>query len=65
MVLLDQGCEQDDLWGANWYPAEQRLEFEALSNIRPKQGNRGMVIQNETIRQAVDEITRQLLGGIG
>jgi hypothetical protein len=65
MVLLDQSCEQDDLWGANWYPAEQRLEFEALINIRPKQGNRSMVIQSEAIRQAVDEITRQLLGDIG
>jgi len=21
-VLLDDGSEQDDLWGANWYPAE-------------------------------------------
>ena len=24
-VLLEDGSEQDDLWGANWYPAEQRI----------------------------------------
>ena len=64
LVLLDQGCEQDDLWGANWYPVDQRLEFEALINIRPTQGNRSIVIQSDTIRQAVDEITRHLLGGV-
>jgi hypothetical protein len=64
MILLDQGSEQDDLWGANWYPAEQQLEYDALINIRPKQGNRSMVIQSEAIRQAVDEIARHLLGGV-
>jgi uncharacterized protein DUF5674 len=34
-VLLDDGSEQDDLWGANWYPADQRITFESLINIRP------------------------------
>ena len=38
-VLLDDGSEQDDLWGANWYPDEQRIEFESLINIRPRLGN--------------------------
>ena len=37
-VLLDNGSEQDDLWGANWYPAEQRIEFKLLINIRPRAG---------------------------
>ncbi len=46
------------------YPAEQRLEFEALINIRPVQGNRGMVIQDENIRRKVDLITRQILGNV-
>jgi hypothetical protein len=27
-VLLEDGSEQDDLWGANWYPAEQRIAFD-------------------------------------
>lgn len=26
-ALLESGSEQDDLWGANWYPMEQRIEF--------------------------------------
>jgi hypothetical protein len=34
--LLENGSEQDDIWGANWYPAEQRIEYEALINISPR-----------------------------
>ena len=63
-VLLNHGSEQEDIWGANWYPSEQRIEFEALINIRPSQGNRGMVIQSEEIRKAVGNITLDLLGGV-
>ena len=62
-LLLEDGSEQDDLWGANWYPAEQRIAFESLINIRPRLGNRGILIQDETIRHQVEEISRALLGG--
>lgn len=61
-VLLDDGSEQDDLWGANWYPAEQRIEFESLINIRPALGNRSIVIQSQEIRRSVEAITRSILG---
>jgi len=62
-VLLDDGSEQDDLWGANWYPAEQRIEFESLINIRPRLGNRSILIQDEDLRKQVETITREILGG--
>ncbi len=61
-VLLEDGSEQDDIWGANWYPVDQRVEFEALINIRPALGNRGMVIQSQEIRNSVEAITRTILG---
>ncbi len=61
-VLLENGSEQDDIWGANWYPEGQLIEFEALINIRPVLGNRGMVIQSQEIREKVEEITRSILG---
>ena len=57
-LLLESVSEQDDLWGANWYPEEQRIEFEALINIRPRLGNRSMVIQDEGIRWAVELVSR-------
>ena len=62
-VLLDDGSEQDDLWGANWYPAEQRIEFESLINIRPRLGNRNILIQDENLRKQVESVTREILGG--
>ena len=61
-VLLEDGSEQDDLWGANWYPREQRIEFESLLNIRPRLGNRGILIQDENIRKQVESVTREILG---
>jgi hypothetical protein len=63
-VLLENGSEQDDLWGANWYPSEQRIEFESLINIRPRLGNRSIVIQDETIRKQVEAVTIEILGGV-
>jgi Protein of unknown function (DUF5674) len=63
-ALLENGSEQDDIWGANWYPADQRIAFEALINIRPALGNRGMLIQSQEIRNAIEAITRDILGTV-
>lgn len=63
-VLLEEGSEQDDLWGANWYPAEQEIVFESLINIRPRLGNRGILIQSEELRQQVASVAAELLGGV-
>ena len=63
-LLLEDGSEQDDLWGANWYPGEQRIEFESLINIRPRLGNRNIVIQAENLRKQVESVTREILGGV-
>ena len=63
-ALLEDGSEQDDLWGANWYPAEQRIAFESLINIRPRLGNRNILIQSEELRQQVESIARDTLGDV-
>ena len=62
-VLLEDGSEQGDLWGANWYPADQRIEFESLINIRPRLGNRSILIQSEELRKSVESVTREIFGG--
>ena len=62
-VLLDDGSEQDDLWGANWYPNGQRLEYESLINIRPRLGNRSILIQDDHLRKQVESVTREILEG--
>jgi hypothetical protein len=63
-TLLEDGSEQDDLWGANWFPAEQRIAFESLINVRPRMGNRGILIQSQEVREAVESVTREILGDV-
>jgi hypothetical protein len=63
-LLLEDGSEQDDLWGANWYPREQHIEFEALINLRPRLGQMKMIIQDPALREAVDRIVRHYLEGV-
>jgi hypothetical protein len=64
-LLLDQGSSQVDLWGANYYPGlgtERCIEYTALINIRPSQGNRSMEIQDASTRELVREITFEFIG---
>jgi hypothetical protein len=63
-VLLADGSAQDDIWGANWYPTDQSIEFESLINIRPRLGNRSIVLQGEARRDPLEAVTRALLGGV-
>ena len=60
-VLLENGSRQPDIWGANWYPKTRKLEYEALINIRPRVGNRGMLIQDPEIQRQVEKVVRKLL----
>ena len=42
--LLENDSRQEQLWGINLYPDENRedfIEFDSLVNIRPRQNNRG------------------------
>jgi len=63
-VLLDDGSNQEDVWGADWNPAAQQATFEALINIRPRQDNPSMDILDPSIRERVKEIVHQLLSGV-
>ena len=60
--LLEAGCRQEDIWGADWIPDDEQVRFEALINIRPQQGNRSLEIQDPAIRAKVETIVRRLLG---
>lgn len=63
-VLLGDGSQQANVWGADWDPAAQLVTFESLINIRPRQNNPSLEIMNPAIRERVSEITHRLLGGI-
>ena len=60
-LLLEAECRQEDIWGADWIPDEREVRFEALINIRPRQGNRRMEIQDPVLRAKVEKIVRDLL----
>ena len=61
-VLLENGSRQKDIWAANWDPKTQTVQFEALINIRPRENNRSMKIQDPEICAKVKEIVKTLLG---
>ncbi|MBI3451091.1 MAG: hypothetical protein HY049_19530 [Acidobacteria bacterium] len=64
-ILLENGSRQADLWGANYYPGQRRedcIEFTALINIRPAQGNRSMEIQDASVRSKVRDLAFALIG---
>jgi len=63
-VLLEDGSQQEDVWGADWTPAAQQVTFEALINIRPRQDNPSMEILAPSTRKRVAQIVSERLGGV-
>jgi hypothetical protein len=60
-ALLEDGSYNEDIWGADWYPELKRVGFESLINIRPRQGNRSLEIQDSILRDKIETIVRRLL----
>jgi hypothetical protein len=63
-VLLDDGSQQEFIWGADWDPYAQQVTFESLINIRPRQNNPSMGLIDPTIREKVAQIVQKRLGGV-
>ena len=60
-VLLENGSQQENVWGADWYPEIRRVGFESLINIRLRQQNRSMEIKDPALREKIAIIVRNLL----
>jgi len=48
-ILIKNKSKQQDIWGFNWYfdkSGDERIEYVSLINIRPRQDNRKMEVQN-------------------
>ncbi len=60
-ALLDQGSQQANIWGADWFVEVQEVGFESIINIRPRQQNYGFELKNAQLRQQIELIVRQLL----
>jgi len=63
-VLLEDGSQQEFIWGADWDPTAQQVTFESLINIRPRQNNPSMEILDSEICTRVADVTVKLLGDI-
>ncbi len=60
-ALLDDGSRQENVWGADWYPKTQEVGFESLINIRPRQQNFGLEVQDPMLREQIETIVLHLL----
>jgi hypothetical protein len=63
-ALLDDGSAQADLWGINLYPQEagdDRIEFDSMINVRPRQRNRSRSVDDPEIRRAIAQIVAELV----
>lgn len=63
-VLLEDGSQQEFIWGADWDASAQQVTFESLINIRPRQNNPSMEILDPEIRKRVADVTVRLLGEV-
>lgn len=63
-VLLENGSNQENVWGADWLPFTQEVTFESLINIRPRQNNFGLEIEDEDLRSKIGKIVRNLMEGV-
>lgn len=63
-ILLDDGSQQNNLWGINIYHAlsrDQWIEFDSMINIRPGQGNRSRSVDDDQVRKKITEIVHRLI----
>lgn len=62
--LLRTGSKQENLWGINIYPEANEdgyIEFDALINLRPAQGNRTRGVDDSKIRDKITLIVKKLI----
>lgn len=63
-LLLEDGSNQQNLWGINIYPeltGDDFIEFDSMINLRPSQGNRSRSVDDENIRAKIISITNKLI----
>jgi hypothetical protein len=57
-ILLDQGSQQQDIWGGGIDIDSKTIDCNSFINIRPAQDNTSNEIQNQNIRALFEEITK-------
>lgn len=60
-LLLEDGSQQEDLWGGGLDLATGEVDFDSMINIRPHQDNPSREILSQELRKKISEIVRRLL----
>ncbi len=63
-LLLQKGSNREDLWGINLFPRhqpEERIEYTALINVRPKQNNLSVEIEDDAVKETIKKIIESLV----
>ncbi|MGI6103477.1 MAG: DUF5674 family protein [Patescibacteria group bacterium] len=63
-ILLEEGSEQQDLWGINLYPditGADWLEFDSMINVRPGQGNRSRGVEDPDTQAQIRALVERLV----
>ena len=60
-LLIENGSDIKDIWGASWIPDGQEIHFTSQINIRPSANNPNMEIADPQIRAQVKAIVTELL----
>jgi hypothetical protein len=58
--LLEDGSKQVDVWGADWFFETHIVGFESMINIRPRQQNFSMEVEDSNLRANIEQIVRAL-----
>ena len=63
-ILIGDGSKQSDVWGFNFHfdkNSSDEIEYISLINIRPKDSNYDMVVQDEKRRDTMRKIINKLI----
>ncbi len=63
-VLLNEGSRQEDIWGVSWTPLSGSIDYESVTNLRPRQKHFSMRVQDPLVCDRIAEIIKDLLEGV-
>jgi hypothetical protein len=63
-LLIENGSDQNDLWGINLYPEIEGadfVEYDSMINLRPSRGNRSRGIEDSEVCDRIQKIVADLV----
>lgn len=63
-ILLEQGSNQDEIWGGGIDLENKIIDFNSMINIRPQHGNPSNEIQDISLRKEYERLTKFFFAAI-